>query len=424
MYRQTEGSRTEIRMNRETNDKIKNKENRKMKHKTADKSAAKAIRAKNLAIRTLFYLMGFLIMTMGIAVSIKSDMGVSPVSSIPYTMTCIWGIEMGKTTILFNIALVFVQIPILRKRFKPVNLLQIPVCVIFGIFTTFSNRLMVYFPDPQNVTVQVILMLASISLIAFGIFMYVPANFVPLAGEGVTLAISKVTKIKFSTCKLIFDISMVTISLTTCLIVLHRLGSVGIGTIASAVLVGAELKFFIKILGNTRDRILKPDVKENSEAESGSTASAISPLLCIMKKDVYTISKDASLLDALKLFKEKKVSGVPVVDESGKLAGFISAGDIIRNLCSEHSLFVDSYSLEKIEFNEALLNTISKPVSSIAAKKVLTVDADDDLSEVCYKLGENKLKKAPVMQGGEMIGIINVSNIIKYAVDMIENPNI
>lgn len=395
---------------------IKQKE-KKSKNKTA-------VKTKSLITRIIFYLVGFLVMTMGIAVSIKSDMGVSPVSSIPYTMTCIWGVEIGRATILFNIILVFVQIPILRKKFKPVSLLQIPVCILFGTFTTFSNNLMSYFPDPQNVTVQVILMLASISLIAFGIFLYVPANFVPLAGEGVTLAISKVTKIKFSTCKLTFDISMVCISLITCLTVLHKLGSVGVGTVTAAVFVGMELKFFIKVLGEKRDRLLKaekPATKEDSEENGEAATAGESPLLAIMKTDVYTISKDASLLEALQLLKEKKVSGFPVVDDSGKLSGFISAGDIMRHLCSEHSLFVDSYSLEKIEFNQAVLNMMSKKVSAIAAKKIMTVDADDDLSEVCYKLGENRLKKAPVMRDGEMIGIINVSNIIKYAVELIQS---
>ena len=49
-------------------------------------------------------------MSVGIAFSVKSDLGVSPVSTIPYTMTLILGIEMGKATIIFHIALIFVQI--------------------------------------------------------------------------------------------------------------------------------------------------------------------------------------------------------------------------------------------------------------------------------------------------------------------------
>lgn len=96
----------------------------------------------NLLVRIIFYVTGFLIMTLGIAISVKSDMGVSPVSSIPYTMTCIWGIEMGRATILFHAVLVLIQIVILRKAFRMVNLLQVPVGILFGSFTTFSNHLM------------------------------------------------------------------------------------------------------------------------------------------------------------------------------------------------------------------------------------------------------------------------------------------
>lgn len=64
------------------------------------------------------YFIGLFIMTIGIALSVKSNLGVSPVSSIPYTMTCVWGIEMGKATILFHIVLVVIQILLLRKNFK------------------------------------------------------------------------------------------------------------------------------------------------------------------------------------------------------------------------------------------------------------------------------------------------------------------
>ena len=64
----------------------------------------------SIFVRFLVYVTGFLIMTLGIAISVKSDLGVSPVSSIPYTMTCVWGIEMGKATILFHVGLVLLQI--------------------------------------------------------------------------------------------------------------------------------------------------------------------------------------------------------------------------------------------------------------------------------------------------------------------------
>lgn len=100
---------------------------------------------KNIKTRTAMYFIGLFVMTIGIALSVKSNLGVSPVSSIPYTMTCVWGIEMGKATILFHIVLV----------------------------------------------------LASTVFVAAGIFLYLPADLIPLAGEGAMQAVSSVTKINF-----------------------------------------------------------------------------------------------------------------------------------------------------------------------------------------------------------------------------------
>lgn len=96
--------------------------------------------------RLICYFVGLFIMTAGIAISVKSNLGVSPVSSIPYTVTRCWGLEMGKATILFHCVLVLIQVLILRKRFQLKSLLQIPVGIVFGYFTTFCNYLMTFAP--------------------------------------------------------------------------------------------------------------------------------------------------------------------------------------------------------------------------------------------------------------------------------------
>ena len=108
------------------------------------------MKQNHLKIRTALYFVGLFVMTIGIALSVKSNLGVSPVSSIPYTMTCVWGIEMGKATILFHIVLVLLQILLLRRKFKPAQLLQVLVGVIFGYFTTFCNYMVSFLPTPEN----------------------------------------------------------------------------------------------------------------------------------------------------------------------------------------------------------------------------------------------------------------------------------
>lgn len=369
----------------------------------------------NLTVRILFYIAGLIIMTVGVAISVRADLGVSTISSIPYTMTCVAGIDLGIATIIFSIFMVLLQIVLLRKEYKIINLLQLPVGILFGLFLTFCCNLTVYIPEPSNFLIKLIMTLISTVLVALGVFLYVPAGFILLAPEGAMLAISKITKIRFANVKLISDITMVVISLVTCLIVIRELGSVGIGTILAALLVGNEVKVLTRFFGDARDKALKINAYSDSAEQTDDT-----PLLHIMERDVYTVKENTSLLEVLRLFREKKVSGVPVLNDKNELTGFISDGDIIRHLASEQSVFVNPDSIEKIGFNIALLDLIKQNVASIAKKKVITVSAEDDLDKICYTLWKNHLKKAPVMQDGEMIGIINVSNIIKYAVSLLE----
>ena len=189
--------------------------------------------------------------------SVKSNLGVSPVSSIPYTITCITGLEMGKATILFHVFLVIIQIIILRKAFKMKNLLQVAVGIVFGYFTTFSNYLFSFLPDVNHMGIRLAMMLVSTFIIAVGIFFYLPADIIPLAGEGVMKTISDVLHIPFNKVKVAFDVTMVIVSLIACLIALHELGSVGVGTIVAAILVGTILGVINKKFGKYRDKFMQ-----------------------------------------------------------------------------------------------------------------------------------------------------------------------
>lgn len=229
---------------------------------------------KHLKVRIPMYFIGLFVMTIGIALSVKSNLGVSPVSSIPYTMTCVLGIEMGKATILFHIILVLIQILLLLKKFKPVQLLQVVIGVVFGYFTTFCNYMVSFLPTPENLGIRIIMVLASTVFVAFGIFLYLPADLIPLAGEGCMQAVSSVTHIEFSKVKIGFDCTMVLVSAITCLTVLHNLGSVGAGTIIAAILVGTLVGIINRAFGKQRDKLLgKTD--ETAAASTESTSNYV-----------------------------------------------------------------------------------------------------------------------------------------------------
>lgn len=203
-----------------------------------------------------------LIMTLGVAVSVKSVLGVSPNSSVPYTITVVSGMELGLSTALFSLVMALLQIPVLRKKYKPVNLLQIPLSIIFGVFMTSCVNLVRNIPDPTNFATKLILALISTVIVAIGVFLYVSAKIMPLPPEGLLLAISQVTGKKFTTIKVIGDVAMVAISLGTCLLFLHDFGSIGIGTVLSAVLVGNEMKILTKFFKAPLDKAMGMDVEK------------------------------------------------------------------------------------------------------------------------------------------------------------------
>ena len=206
--------------------------------------------------KVIMYFLGLFVVAVGAALSVKSDMGVSPVTTIPYTVTYIRGVDMGITTFLFHLLLVFIEFVLLRKNFKLKNLLQVAVGVVFGLFTSLCNYLVFLIPFPDTMVVRIVLLILSIVAVALGLFFYVPAEIMPMAVEGLMLVISEVTGIKFSTIKIALDIAFSLISLIVCLIAVHNMGSVGTGTVVSAITTGLVLKVITRLFGKKRDMLL------------------------------------------------------------------------------------------------------------------------------------------------------------------------
>lgn len=194
-------------------------------------------------------------MSLGVAFSIVSTLGTTPISSISYSLALITNINIGITTFVFNLALIFIQFLVLRSKFHKKRLLQVINCVLFGYFTDLALYLVLQVPFDHTILMSVVFLVLSIFLIALGIFIYMPANIAPLPGEGCVESIAIVTNWRFSTVKIAFDASMVITSLILCgLFYTSIFGAVNIGTIISAFLVGFTLRqisnIYSKITGN------------------------------------------------------------------------------------------------------------------------------------------------------------------------------
>lgn len=198
--------------------------------------------------RIFCFVFGLFVMSLGVAFSIKSTFGTTPISSISYSLALCTGIDIGVTTFVFNAALIFVQMIILRSRFKPKRLLQFINCFVFGYFTDVALYIVYGLNIPDTLPVNIVLIFVSIFLTALGIFIYMPADIAPLPGEGCVESVAIVTEWRFSSIKIAFDAIMVVISIAMCYFFYTTpWGSVNIGTVISAFMVGFTLRQIAKL---------------------------------------------------------------------------------------------------------------------------------------------------------------------------------
>lgn len=204
------------------------------------------MKKENLPVRMLMLLTGIFVIAFGVALSIRSNLGTTPISSVPYVYNIVFpAVTVGTFTILLNLLFVVLQIVLLRKNFKPYLLLQVPVVFIFGWFIDFSLYLLGG-AVPGNYLVQWVFCIVSCVIIAFGVFLQVKANVVMLPGDGLVIALADTLRKEFGLTKILFDSFLVLVSLITVLIIREGFHGVREGTVASALLVGFIVQFYQK----------------------------------------------------------------------------------------------------------------------------------------------------------------------------------
>ena len=198
---------------------------------------------------------GLAVMACGVAVSIKAGLGTSPISSLPYVISCVTPLTVGTATIAMHVALILLQIVLLRRQFQPVQLLQLPVALLFGVLCDGAVWLL-RDAAAGSYAGQLVLCAAGILLVGIGVSLEVAADVVVLAGEGVVLAVCKVSRIRFPAAKVGFDVSLVLIASALSLLTLGTLVGVREGTAAAAVCVGLVAKRAGRLLQKPLDRLL------------------------------------------------------------------------------------------------------------------------------------------------------------------------
>lgn len=205
-------------------------------------------------IRIAVYCLGLLLLAFGVAISVNSDLGVSPVNSLPYVISRIVNVQLGTCVTVVFCSYILLQILILRREFQLVNLLQILFSTIFGYFVDFAKWTVGDFALPGYVG-RLAMLAVSILFIALGILLYMEAELVPMPMEGLTAAVAKKLGKPFPTMKTIIDCIVVAAGIVLCFLFLGGLDGIREGTVITAVVAGKGIALLRKPLSPILRRI-------------------------------------------------------------------------------------------------------------------------------------------------------------------------
>jgi uncharacterized membrane protein YczE len=195
--------------------------------------------------RYVLYLISLFIISLGASLSIKANLGTSPLICLPYVCSLITNLSVGIVIFLFTVIFIVIQIALLGKGFEKRQYLQFVIGSIFSFFVDFSLML-VNFINPVGYINQFLLLMFSCLVVAFGVLLEIQTEVVYLPADGVIVAVSEVLKKEFPKVKPFIDTSMVILAAILSIVFLGYLSGVREGTIISALIIGPIVKILKK----------------------------------------------------------------------------------------------------------------------------------------------------------------------------------
>lgn len=212
---------------------------------------------KRTLTRVIIYLTGLCILALGLTLSTKADLGVSPIIAISFSVSQLTGAKFGDMTFLLYAAFVLIEIvlhllpgkrsPEDRKKAVLVDISQILLSIVF---TMILNVLSARIPAAGSMAARVAVLLVSVVLVGTGAAVTLDMRLIANPGDGLVQAISDRTGISLGLTKNIVDITCVTITCITTMAVSHHIIGVGIGTVVAMVGIGRVIALVNNTIGN------------------------------------------------------------------------------------------------------------------------------------------------------------------------------
>lgn len=189
--------------------------------------------------------LGFIIVGIGFAFTLKANVGVGAWDALSASLYSLSGIEVGTVGMILNIVCVFGQMIILKKDFKVIQLLQIPLSVLLGLVINYVLYEILVFPFDSFIG-GIVMYIVSTEICVIGVALIMVLDEVTFALEGFCDALTKVIPFQFPVVRQFADI--VSFGIIVILTLVTQIPwSIGIGTIIGIVIFGPSLGIFMKL---------------------------------------------------------------------------------------------------------------------------------------------------------------------------------
>jgi CBS domain-containing protein len=135
----------------------------------------------------------------------------------------------------------------------------------------------------------------------------------------------------------------------------------------------------------------------------------------VMTARVITVSSETDVQEIARLLLEHNISAVPVVDDSGKVLGIVSEGDLMRRVDSDEGqrkswwlrIFAGGSSASDY------IKTHARKAHEIMTRDPITITEDEPLHRVARLLEKHHIKRVPVVRDGKLVGIVSRANLLR-----------
>jgi len=138
----------------------------------------------------------------------------------------------------------------------------------------------------------------------------------------------------------------------------------------------------------------------------------------IMTRDVAVVHPETPLLQAVRLMAQRRISGVPVVDDAGAILGILSEGDLLRwheGYTARQARWLDMLA-EGQDLAPSFLAGIreqNRKVKSVMSPGVTTASEDTPARDIARLMHEKSIKRVPILRDGKLVGIVARSDLVR-----------